>query len=229
VKKDRVSLLLPTRNRPANLRRLHQSLEDTSRQRPEVVLYVDEDDQVSADMAEDLGWKYVQGPRICLSEMWNEAYKISTGDILMHAGDDIIFRTKSWDYHVVKAFSKFPDRLIFAHGDDGHWGKRFGTHGFIHKNWVDVVGYFVPPYFSSDYNDTWLNDVANRLGRRVYLPIMTEHMHFLFGKAELDETHRERLDRHKRDNVGQLYDSLLPKRLEDVEKLKSAIAAAEGK
>jgi hypothetical protein len=145
----------------------------------------------------------------------------------MQAADDIEFQTKHWDVMVQHAFAECPDKILFVHGDDGHWGAKFGTHGFVHRKWVEAVGYMSPPYFSSDYGDTWLNEVANALDRRRYLPFVTEHMHFLWGKGKLDQTHKERLERHKQDNVDQLYRDLAPERAKDVEKLRAAMQMEE--
>jgi hypothetical protein len=227
--KTKISLLVPTRGRPENVERLIKSLQETSAVMPEVVLYVDLDDEKMIDWQRPAGVdvKFVTGPRITLSECWNKCLEVATGDILMHAGDDIVFKTKGWDDMVRRAFAAYSDRILFVHGDDGYWGNRFGTHGFIHRKWVETVGYFVPPYFSSDFNDTWLNEVANAIGRRLYLPFVTEHMHFLFGKGEKDQTHIDRLERHKKDEVEKLYNELAPKRVEDAERLLRVINSKE--
>ena len=52
-------------------------------------------------------------------------------------------------------------------------------------------------------------------------------MHPLFGKAEWDVTHKERLERHKKDGVDALYASMTDRRAADVEKLKAVIEAAK--
>lgn len=188
--------------------------------RIEFVLYLDHDDPKAGLYRSDPNIKHIHGDRILLSEMWNVCYRnVDDPELLMHAGDDLIFRSKGWDTMIRTTFLGFGDRILFVHGDDGHWGSRFGTHGIIHKNWVDTVGYFVPPYFSSDFNDTWLNDVSNSLGRRIFMPFVTEHMHPLFGKGELDQTHKDRLERHQRDNVGPLYTSKQGEREADGKKL----------
>ena len=125
---------------------------------------------------------------------------------------------------MLDVFDGYPDRIVFVHGRDGIHDASFGTHGFIHRRWVDTVGYFVPPYFSSDYNDTWLNEVANALGRRVYLPgLYTEHMHPVAGKAPWDATYHERMERHTRDGVDALYVSKRHERLADVERLRAVL------
>lgn len=218
-----ISLLLPTRGRPDNLRRLHRSVLDTATVRPEFSVYVDDDDPESASVANDLDMLVTVGPRIVLSQMWNMASRSAHGDILMHCGDDLIFRTHEWDSIVEEEFNKCADKILFVHGSDmsgnSHNG---GTHGFLHRKWIDIVGYFVPPIFSCDYNDTWLNWVADSLGRRVYLPdLVTEHMHPSFGKAELDQTHLDRIARGHRDDVVRLWESTEHLRIRDAELLRT--------
>jgi len=227
-----ISLLCPTRKRPEFMQRVWQSaqgLADAPDQL-ELIFYIDNDDPAALAQAVDMnvrdpqGVHYVVGPRIVLSSCWNEAYKTSRGSILMHCGDDVVFRTAGWDTLVRSAFSTFPDHIVLVYGRDGIHDEVLGTHSFIHRDWVNQVGYFVPPYFSSDYNDTWLNDVATRIGRRLFLPdLFIEHMHFTVGKHTLDETHRDRLARHVRDQVAELYTSLESLRAADAARLQTYI------
>lgn len=224
----KISILVPTRKRPENVKRLYTSAMETA-DNPELlefVFYIDTDDMETLALSKQLKWPNAlarTGGRIVLSQMWNECQKVATGEIYMHAGDDIVFKTKGWDSMVRKAFEESKDRILFVHGDDLHWNERFGTHGFLHRNWVNAVSYFVPPYFSCDYNDTWLNDVANALGRRKFLPFVTEHMHPIFKKSEWDATHLERIQKGKDDNVGLIYSQKLPEREADIKKLQDFI------
>jgi hypothetical protein len=150
-------------------------------------------------------------------------YVVSCG-LVANCGDDIIFRTQGWDTLVRQHINSYPDKIAFVHGMDGIQNEKLGTHGFLHRNWVKAVGYFVPPYFSCDYNDTWLTDVSNMIGRRVYEPrIYTEHMHWAVGKQPRDQTYADTTARGHRDNVTAMYESMLPKRQEDARKLKEFI------
>lgn len=221
-----LSLLCPTRKRPDNIKRLWESVLNTA-EKPEdieLVVYIDEDDS-SYDGMEFERLVKVRGPRIVLSECWNRAYEASSGDILSHMGDDITFNTKHWDKTVMGAFAEYPDKIVFLYGDDGGPGTDFGTHGFIHRKWVETVGYFVPPYYSSDYNDTHLNDVAKIIKRHRRIDIYTEHHHPAFHKAELDITHQERLERHRNDKVDELYRSpeMWAEREDNARKLQEVI------
>ena len=226
----KISLLCPTRKRPDFMQSLWDSVVSTSHniQNIELVFRIDEDDKEAIDKFEEMKSsqvKVVIGKRGSgnLSKMWNECCEVSSGEILMHCGDDIRFRTVGWDKVVLDEFEKYEDKIVLVYGDDGIREDDLATHGFIHKNWVDVVGYFLPPYFSSDMNDYWLTDVAKGIGRLNKINILTEHLHPVAGKHEWDETHRDRLARGKRDNVRELFISLRPKKIEDSNKLKKYI------
>lgn len=209
-----ISLLLPTRQRPGNLRRLVDSINATkASEMIELVTYIDDDDDSYDDLELDISWHKVRGPRnisglVNLSVMWNECYEVACGDILMHCGDDIVFRTDGWDFIVYQAFEVVEDKILFAFGRDGiQDANNFGTHGFIHRRWIDAVGYLFPPLFVSDYNDTFLNDVSKLIGRHRQIEIYTEHMHYIAGKADIDQNTAERLERHGAHRPDELYAS----------------------
>lgn len=230
----KMSLLTPTRKRPEFMKRLWESAINLSEDENqiEIVFYIDDDDidsfrmyyQLSAYLPKTV--KMVLGKRIVLSQMWNECWKMASGEILMHCGDDIIFRTNHWDTMVVSEFEKVPDRILFVYGRDGITPDEleFGTHGFIHQNWAKTVGHFVPPYFSYGLNDEWLVEVATAIGRKKFLPdLYTEHMHFEAGKAPIDDTYRDAINRGMQGDRKELWDKTLPEREQDIKKLREFI------
>ena len=203
-----LSIIFPTRNRPENLVRFHKSLVDTCNTMPEVVVYVDDDDKVSIPVADKLGFKYSQGPRHALSQCYNEASALATGDLLMYGGDDLVFRTPNWDVIVADEFAQ--RKIILVHGDDQcHGTTRAATHGILHRKWVEATGYFVPPYFESWF-DMWLTDIANELNVRVCLPFINEHMHFTVCKAEYDKTYSDA--KYKQYEDKRIYPTLTSQR-----------------
>lgn len=232
-----ISLLIPTRGRREWLGRTIVSAIKTAKNpdKLEFVCYVDDDDVASYekfgfDIAPDLNGNihFIVGPRIVLSNTWNKCASYASGDILMQGNDDIIFRTVGWDVMVSRAFERCADKILMVHGNDGSTGRpssigNFGPHPFVSRRWIEVLGYMTAPYYSSDYGDTHINELANAIGRRRYLQFTVEHMHNLFGKAPIDKTTNERLARHAKDKVDTLYKDLALLRELDIEKLKESL------
>ncbi|MEC8881744.1 MAG: hypothetical protein VX737_00475 [Pseudomonadota bacterium] len=231
--KPNISILSPTRNRPVFVSQMMKSCISTASypDKIEFVFYLDSDDLKSEDSIRSTAYKLnienniviVRGERIVLSQMWNVCWQNSNADIFMHGSDDIRFRTQGWDEIVLNEFEQYPDKIILLHGEDGYAPKDFGTHSFVHKNWTNTVGTFVPEYFSSDYNDTWLNDVADIIGRNKRIEIYTEHLHPVVGKYFWDQNHKDRRARGERDNVKEIYESKSEEREIFAKKLKKFI------
>ena len=192
----------------------------------EILARFDDDDPVSARSAGQTGAKVIVGARDrVMTRYWNELVPRALGEILMLANDDIVFRTPGWNVLVEAEFAKVPDRIVLVGGDDGVVHGTAIPHPFLSRRWVQTLGYMAAPYFESDYGgDTWNEDVAKALGRRVYLPdLLIEHCHFIYGKAAIDDTARERLARHLAQDPTALYRSLAAERAKDVEKLRAVM------
>lgn len=228
-KPELISILIPSRGRPESFIRTVETAKQLSvhPRSVEVIAYLDEDD--AHNYAEDDHWlfpdaRYIVGPQRLLSECWNECYAQARGEILMHCGDDIVFRTPSWDAEVRRVFAASEDKILLVHGDDCSPNTdALATHGFLHRRWIETLGYFVPPLFSSDWNDVWLTEVADMIGRRVKIPIVTEHMHYAFGKSDYDTTYREREERGVRDGVVELFKETATSRKQDAKKLRKVM------
>jgi hypothetical protein len=200
-----------------------ESVRDTAKNEVDICLYIDDDDPLSIPVAEELGLAYKIGPRIRkITQAWNEILPIARGEILEQGNDDVRYCTSGWDVMVQEAFDEVPDKIMCLHGLDrfGH-GSNFGPHAFTSKRWTDCLGYFIAPYFSSDFGDAWLCELANMIGRRRYLPFIIEHLHFSQGMAEIDENTADRLQRHREDDPDTLYYSpqMQAERQRDAQKL----------
>ncbi|HVI10430.1 MAG TPA: hypothetical protein VND65_19235 [Candidatus Binatia bacterium] len=164
------------------------------------------------------------GPRLVYSDYWNTLLLSAQSDIFMMCGDDCVFRTPGWDTIVERAFAESTDKILLAYGDDtSPFGKTFATHPFIHRRWVEVVGYFSGPGFTGDFADSWVQDVADMIGRKKFLPIVTEHMHYYLQKAPDDETYQETRARVARDKMPELYAARLKEREADAQKLRDVL------
>ena len=231
VNREKISILCPTRNRVDNIEKFVTSVYETAEFKDllEFIFYIDDDDENSVLKCEELSnnniysIKVVIGERIIMSSMWNKCFEESTGEIMFIGADDIIFRTENWDSIVRNEFDKFDDKIALIYGSDGIKSSKknhgYGNHFFIHRNWEEVLGYVDPPYFSSDYADLWMADVAQRIDRKIWINIDTEHMHPGVGKSEWDSTHKERLQRGRDDDNKGIYTSKENERIADSNKL----------
>ena len=222
-----ISILVPSRGRPKQLAEMIVSAYNTAtyQRRIEFVVRLDDDDPANYTFPITVPAILVLGQRGLLSEMWNECYDHATGEIVMHGGDDIEFQTPGWDQMVRDAFAASEDKILLVQGDDLSPNREaLATHGFVHRRWVETVGYFLPPLFSCDWNDVWLTEVADMIGRRVILDFITEHQHYSFDKRERDTTDLEREERGRDDDVVGLFNRTKPDRVRDAEKLRKAMA-----
>lgn len=228
----KLSILVATRGRYGILKRLHSSIVDTvkCKENVELVFCADSDDRDTimeiCNLCENnrgIFVKCVFSKEIILAEKWNECWRVAGGEAFMLCDDDIVFRTKDWDSLVVNAFNKYDDKIVFVYGRDTPETPKGGTHGFLHRNWTNAIGYFVPPYFRTWYVDTWLNFVAASIDRRYYIhDFYTDHLHVGRGLADLDDTYRRGSHSEKGD-VKTIWKTTEHKRLEDVEKLRRVI------
>lgn len=212
---EMISILVPSRGRPESFAEMVRSAVTAACDPSaiEVVVRLDADDQWGEypDSVDDFGVVTVVGKRNTLSSLWNDCYAEASGDILMHCGDDIRFRTNCWDYMVEEQFDDSEDRLILVYGRDGIADERMATHSFLSREWVEAVGYFAYPSFSSDYTDLFFHTIAERLGRLHFIPeLYTEHLHPAVGKAVYDQTHLDRLERDKTDRNVDRWEEAQP-------------------
>ena len=222
-----ISMLCPTRNRPEGLLRLVTSALETatSPEEIEIVAVVDPDDSSYVQLIEaklsQVKWVFVDEP-VVFSDLWNLAWWEASGPIYQMVADDMVVRTPAWDTLVREAFEAVPDRILFVYGYDGIQ-EDMGTFGFVHDAWTSTVGRFCPPYFSSDWCDVWLDEVAAKLGRRHRVEALFEHLHGNLYPEARDQTWQENNMRRDRDNPGELYKQLQGEREVEVSWLREAM------
>ena len=192
---EMISLLIPTRDRPNNVRRTINSVKETA-SRPELVemlFYVDSDDQTFPFEVLGKNIRIVRGPRMWLSVLQNILYANSLGEIIMYTGDDVVYETRGWDEEVRNTINSERDKLVLVYGNDSAThGENIAIHGFLHRNWIEATGTWVAPGRGVPY-DLWHTDVARKIGRLRYLPdVKFSHVHYRQGEglAEFDETYK---------------------------------------
>ncbi|MBX9579282.1 MAG: glycosyltransferase, partial [Gemmataceae bacterium] len=179
------SLIVPTRGRPAQLRRLLASVAATAA-RPaevEVVLVVDDDDPSSHGVRNpDLVVRTISGPPGRTMGTLNAAgYAASTGDHVMLLNDDVVIRTRGWDRVALRQLRRFPDGVALVHVNDTLMRDYLCTFPLVPRRFCILAGGICPTGYASYRIDDHIEDTFNMLAvlgvrRSVYLPdVIFEH------------------------------------------------------
>ena len=98
-------------------------------------------------------------------QSWNDLYAKSVGDILIMGNDDLVYRTSLWDLRIEKESERFEDEIYCMWMDDMINDDRHCAFPIVSRKWCETLGYFTPGVFEFGYNDTWVYDIAKRIGR----------------------------------------------------------------
>lgn len=203
-----ISLLCPTRSRPAEALRLATCILKTARipNRVELLFYLDDNDpkkleyiQLFQGLNQELSrlkrCELIIGEQIGLLKSTNELARLCQGDLLILTSDDQIYNDSGWDTCLDREVKKYPDEIFCMWFNDGHWREKLCTFPIISRRWCLTLGYCVPGFFERLFADLWIADIAQRVGRLHYIPhILTEHLHWAYGKGNYDETYSQQLD-----------------------------------
>lgn len=204
------SIVVPTRGRPDNIKRLLDSIAQTTSmpKKIEVILRLDLDDKPTIDFLKKCVYecKYPFSIKLVIkerneyiSDLWEECLPDAVGDRLFMCADDVIFRTKGWDSIISERTPRADSNVYFIWGNDKNQREKLATLPILSRGWVNLVGYFVPRGYKRDYCDTHLQDIAIRLKKlghnrmHYFSDVIFEHMHPTCGKAQWDETYKYRL------------------------------------
>ncbi len=193
--------ILPSRGRPHNLRRFLNASMDTTEQ-TKILVYLDDDDPAISEYRKidyPHWWIVHAGKPVGLGGVYKWVFKTFPNlDYYGFLGDDLIPRTKDWDKKLIEAAGP----AGISYGDDGHWGEKLSTHPCVGGELVRHMGWLCYPGLKKLFIDTVWFTIGATLGSLHYLPdVKLEHMHYLFGKAEHDETYGDQTKYYAHDEV----------------------------
>ena len=184
-----ISLLCPTRDRPAGCKALLKSIQKTLprwkwNKNVEIIFWIDDDDPSREELCSFLDSqksnliRYIIGPRCFLSTAWNHLARASFGDLLFMMNDDIRMGSPLWDFCFMKWLDTFPDLLCMLFPNDGINGRKHAAFPLITRRWHDILGYFTSERFKSIYSDTWIFHIAVKCLRDKYCgDVKIQHLH----------------------------------------------------
>ena len=237
----RIALLCPTRERVYNVKRLVNSILQTTNNLDNLTLYfgVDKDDPTLTEVREYTSqYSFIKiieidnaGTFLGLGKIWNLMVKDAPEDILSMVGDDMVFETIGWDNMVIDEFIN-KGRIKLLHFNDGMKGpgnplshlSPLAVNSFIHRIYYDTFGYYVREEWKHWYHDTWLHDVFSMAEKRVYHhDCIIRHLHpdNPQYKGTIDKiTTNLNNSRICVNNPQKVYDDLLSVRKQEAEKLR---------
>lgn len=193
-----ISLLLPTRGRPALVERLFRSIAETTSQpeRVEVILYVDEDDAGSHHLdSPDFSVTRIIGSATTMGSYNSACLAKARGDVIILANDDMVIRTNGWDDLILAMDAEFEDCIYLAYANDLFKKSKFCTFPILSRRTCELLVKPYPEEYRRAFIDVHLFDIFKRVehagfNRIRYLNnLVFEHLHVRAGKAPDDETY----------------------------------------
>lgn len=163
------------------------------------------------------------GKFIGINKIWNLLTPHASGDILGYIGDDMIFKTPDWDIQIIKELTDLlpPDKIKLVHCYDGYRNKdEICVNAFLHKKYVEIIGYLCREEFLINWSDQWLYQTFKAFNRVTFRPdIHIHHNHWVFGQRKKDGVADRMLSDNKDKISDQLWFDLVEERINDVNKL----------
>lgn len=194
-----IALLTPTRARLEQFKRMCESASKTAVNKSAIKIY-------SASNGEDAYAKY-QFPVDCPTVfMWNELAKIAMQDesnkLFMLCADDVIFTTPCWDEALLNHYNALENKIHVYHLQDSRDTNGY-PHPIVTREYVDAMGYFVPPIFMHWFCDSWTVAISAGMGTFTHLKNYLLVHDKPSDKGQPDETHNRirRMGWHERDKT----------------------------
>lgn len=192
-----IVLLCPTRARPNQCKRMIESVVNTTDKsiRVDICLAFSEEESISYGIP--LG--PYNGSHVVISHYtmfdcptafkWNHMAEhqmtISKHKFFMLAADDMIFSTPYWDRKLREDYNGKPHVYAFRDSRDED-----GTpHPIVTREYIEAMGYFLPPLFLHWYVDSWTVEIAKANDCFTHLKDYMLIHDKPYARGEPDDTH----------------------------------------
>lgn len=171
-----IAILVPTKGRPQQFERMVESANSTSSTRPTIY-----EAKSGKDVPEWL--PTVHKWNLLAEKAFKDGHKL-----FMLGADDMIFKTNGWDTALLDHYNALENKIHVYHLQDSR--DKDGTpHVIVTREWIEAMGYFLPPIFLHWYIDSWTVEIAKCNGVFTYMrDYLLEHDK-PSDKGEADATH----------------------------------------
>lgn len=134
-----------------------------------------------------------QHPHANMVKQLNLAATWAKGDLFINVSDDFDC-PQHWDKSLLDALAGHYDYVVKT--DDGIKVNGINSDNIISLPIMDRAyysrfGYIYHPDYNHFFGDEELSNVADKLGRKITLPITFEHIHYTMGKGKEDATNKK--------------------------------------
>lgn len=199
-----IALLCPTRARPKQYKRMCESVWLTSSEVKHIWTAISDEDCDLYGMNKTLYGRLNVPDGMPTAYKWNllaeEAMKNLNNKLFMLCSDDIIFSTPLWDKALIDHYNSLENKVHVYHLRDSR--NPDGTpHPIVTREYIEAMGYFLPPIFLHWFVDTWTVEIAKANGCFTHLKdyLLVHDKPSDQGKS--DETHNKirQMGWHERD------------------------------
>lgn len=193
-----LAILCPTRDRPEQFKRMVESVDKTTVTNPVYVFTGSNGGKSYAhkQYPEDIPTVY----------MWNDLAQTALANpsikLFMLGADDMIFTTPGWDKALLDHYDALENKIhVYALQDSRD---QDGTpHPIVTREYIESMGYFLPPLFMHWFVDSWTVDVARSNNCFTHLKNFELIHDKPSDKGNGDETHNRirRMGWRERDGV----------------------------
>jgi hypothetical protein len=210
-----ISVLVPSRGRPAQLARSIASLGDGDL---EVLVRIDDDDPCRDEY---LALPYISvtvGPRHGYAQLhryYNELAERAAGEWLLIWNDDSIMETRDW----IDIVSSYDGKMVVLNPTTNHanWDIDMNVFPIFPRRMVELMGHIS----LSPHNDSWIEFVARDAGIMIRSPIVILH-----DRADLTGNNDDQTYADRELATGEFHsEAMARKRERDVRAIVAHLAA----
>lgn len=199
-----IALLCPTRARSEQFNRMIKSIQITARNRTDIHTYVAMTKGDTGYNTVSLSYATIYPDGVPTAHKWNllaeKALQNSNNKLFMLCSDDTIFSTPLWDKALIDHYNALENKihvysLLDSRDPDGT------PHPIVTREWIEAMGYFLPPVFLHWFVDSWTVGIARANGCFTHLNDYMLIHDKPSDKGEGDETHNRirQMGWHERD------------------------------
>jgi len=232
IKKNFISILLPTRCRFSKFKRFMDSLikKTLHKHRIETLVFLDDDDPEKKLYVNVINKIYSKKINIKLfinklethPKRVNYLAKRCSGDLLLAMNDDNLIITHNWDGILDIECSKIDITKPYA-----IWINSGNKYPYLHchqpiinRAWYDRLGYVYSELFNFWYGDTWICDLSKRINKCLLLKnIIFKELNAQAFPEEADLTYVKNISNNNMEKDIDIWNLSLSERLEDSRKL----------